>query len=175
FGLGVDKTWAMCGRQWAAKFEGRYIKDRYYELNAAQYTPQNRGYTKLDSLLTGIQLETYFLTNLTAILRWDIETRMRWHDYIRDLPVGKNIDRCQNGVYLTLMKPIIATHNRLNLRSMLIWVEAGGWRYEPAITYELSECLELMLAGYLYWGNYDEINGQFTKHDGGSFGIKYSF
>lgn len=174
FGLGADRSFDWLGRQWAFKFEGRYLKDRYYQVR--NYTPENHGWDKADSLLAGIQLETYFYKDWTNILRWDHEHIFGYDGDMLDLPVGSPLNRNQEGIYWTVLKPFGFTNDRLTMRSLWIWLSGdGGFRYEPNMTYELSEKLTVLLGGHLYWGKPGGVFGQFARHDGVDLGVQYVF
>jgi hypothetical protein len=75
-----------------------------------------------------------------------------------------------------VLKPFEFTNDRLTLRSLWIWLSGdGGFRYEPNITYELSEKLTVLLGGHLYWGKPGGVFGQFARHDGVDLGVQYVF
>jgi hypothetical protein len=171
-GLGADRTWSMLGRQWAAKFEGRYVKDAFYP--TSDWTPENKGQRKADSLLTGLQIETYVLRDTSLVLRWDHE---QVFDYGGDLTnfSGSRLARHQDGIFFTIIDPVAETYDRLVLRSSLAYFTDGQWRWEPVVTYELTEDLNLMLGGQLFWGDPDQIFGQFSRYKGVSFGFRGSF
>jgi hypothetical protein len=172
YGLGVDRTWSMLGRQWAAKFEGRYVKDAFFP--TSNWTSENKGQRKIDSLLTGLQVETYILTDMALILRWDHEQIFRYGDDLTNF-AGSRLPRHQDGIFFTIIDPVKETYDRLVLRSSLSYFTDGQWRWEPAITYELTENLNLMLGGLFFWGEPDTIFGQFSRYQGINFGIKGSF
>ncbi len=180
FGVGADKTWSMLGRQWAVKFEGRYIRNQYYRTTV--WNQQNRGVRRADSLLTGLQIETYVLTNMGLILRYDHQQIFKFHSELAT-KLGK-LKPNQEGIFFTVRKPIRKTYDRLLVNSLLVWVQDEGWRYEPVLTYELTEDFTLMLGGHFYWGVPDEdpshdkphqYYGQFRSHDGIDFGVKWNF
>lgn len=175
FGLGADKTWSMLGRQWAAKLEGRYIRNKYYKVHPDYWTPNNRGFVKADSLLTGLQIETYILTDMTLILRWDHEQIFKYRPYLQTLPVYRPQFRHQDGIFFTIIDPVSATYDRLVLRSGLAYLDSGEWRWEPVITYELTQDCNLMLGGHFFWGDPDQLFGQFERYKGIDFGVKWSF
>ncbi len=172
FGLGADKTWSMLGRQWAAKFEGRYLRNGFYP--TANWTPQNQGQRRADSLLTGLQIETYILTDMALILRWDHEQIFKYGRDLRNF-AGSEQFRHQDGIFFTIIDPVSATYDRLVLRSGLAYLDNGQWRWEPVITYELTQDCNLMLGAHLFWGNPDQIFGQFERYKGIDFGMKWSF
>ncbi|HIC91517.1 MAG TPA: hypothetical protein EYP21_05565 [Syntrophaceae bacterium] len=186
FGLGADRTWSMLGRQWAAKLEARYLRHERQKLATADWTAQNEQVKRIDHLTTGLQIETYVLTNMALILRWD-------HDQIFKYKGGMmtklgDLNNNLDGVYFTIRKPIRATYDRLIVNSLFIWVENEGYRYEPAISYELTEDCLLMLGGHFFWGAPDakevtqfyhspphQVHGQFRRHDGIDWGIRWNF
>lgn len=173
FGLGADKTWSMLGRQWAVKLEGRYSRNLFFATTDAN--PSLRGQKKADSLLTGIQIETYIFTNMGLILRWDHEQIFKYSQDLRTLTVQRQLRPSQDGVFFTVRKPIRATYDRLVLQNLLVYFDNGQWRLEPTMTYELTEDFKLMLGGHFFWGAPDEIYGQFARHDGIDFGVRWSF
>jgi len=175
FGLGADKTWSMLGRQWAVKFEGRYLRNKYYQVEKDSWTPQNRGFVKADSLLTGLQIETYVLTNMGLILRWDHEQIFKYRGDLLNLAVGAKLKPSQDGIFFTVRKPIRATYDRLLLANLLAYLDNGQWRWEPVATYELTENFNLMVGGHFFWGAPNEIFGQFSRYKGIDFGVKWSF
>jgi hypothetical protein len=61
------------------------------------------------------------------------------------------------------------------LISGLAYFDNGQWRWEPVITYELTPDCELMLGGHFFWGNPDQMFGQFSRYKGIDFGVKWDF
>jgi len=173
FGLGADKTWSMLGRQWAVKFEGRYARNLFFA--TVDTNPKLRGQKKADSLLTGLQFDTYILTNMGLVLRWDHEQIFKFSDDLRTLSVKRPLARHEDTITFVIRKPIRATYDRLVPMSVLIYVDGGHWRWEPNVTYELTEDFTLMLGGHFYWGQPDQLWGQFARHDGIDFGVKWNF
>jgi hypothetical protein len=172
FGLGADRTWSMLGRQWAGKCEGRYVRDGFYRTADRMNHP--KGYRRADSLLTGLHIETYILTDMTLILRWDHEQIFKYGTDLRN-SAGSDQFRHQDGIFFTIRDPVSATYDRLVLISGLAYFDNGQWRWEPVITYELTPDCELMLGGHFFWGNPDQIFGQFSRYKGIDFGVKWDF
>ena len=155
------------------KFEGVYTANKYFETTQPRSFLDNQ--EKKDSFLSGLQLDTYLFTDWNLILRFDEERIFNYHRGLKTLSIGRKLVRNPEGIFFSLLKAFDITHDRLVMRNLIAWLEDEGWRWEPQLSFELTEFLTLHAGAHIFWGDPDGVLGQFNKTDGLELGIRYSF
>jgi len=108
-------------------------------------------------------------------LRFDEERIFNYHRGLKTLSIGRKLVWNQEGIFFSLLKAFDITHDRLVMRNLIAWLEDEGWRWEPQLSFELTEFLPLHAGAHIFWGDPDGVLGQFNKTDGLELGIRYSF
>ena len=169
FGLNFEK--AVYFPRWdriiVFRGEGLYTLNRYYE-------HEDGFFTKRDSILSGLVIETTFFVDWMTALRLDNNFILNHNHHLLTLPIGKRLDDYQTGLTLSTRKDFDS--DRASFEAWVAYtLDDGDSWWHLTLTYALTDNIKLISGLNLYYGNPDDLYGQFERNDNIEFGIKYSF